>query len=316
LPDPCTPDCESTPWDSYPPLHYTSSRCPNCDITVYYKARYACGLQDIQILRIQKGPMCFSSCTDEMVYQDALGAIIYTDAMGFDPQNGIPGTSTMWRVISGSCWADWTKYILDSNNNVIDSVAISEPCYQSICCIEPITVTRFADNSVQLTVQNSNYDDSLDCKDAYTWNPYTDDSLFCHPVCHWIPRINNFNWGGVTGGVSNPGTIVITPYNPGTQKIITNQNTIPNDDDLNYYAINTYQTSNNLNINIKSSLEKEMILKIFDLNGKEVKSINYQLNKGLNTYSIDLSQFITGIYIYSISIDGFNLKANKVTIIH
>ncbi len=66
--------------------------------------------------------------------------------------------------------------------------------------------------------------------------------------------------------------------------------------------INLYPNPANSNIKIDLDLEndKNVVLKIFDISGKELISINKSLNKGQNKIDLDVNKISRGIYIINI----------------
>jgi hypothetical protein len=40
-----------------------------------------------------------------------------------------------------------------------------------------------------------------------------------------------------------------------------------------------------------------------------------ELNKGLNSFYLDISNFVSGIYIYNISINGISFNTGKMNIV-
>jgi len=54
---------------------------------------------------------------------------------------------------------------------------------------------------------------------------------------------------------------------------------------------------------------------ITDLNGNLISNNQFDMNNILDVYQIDISKLISGAYLYSISIDGRTVNADKFIIV-
>lgn len=79
--------------------------------------------------------------------------------------------------------------------------------------------------------------------------------------------------------------------------------------------INVTQNENTLRVLIDKSNAKNITINIFNLNGQIMNSRTNNLTGGLDYFDFDISNYLTGTYIYSISIDGYKVKSNKFNVV-
>lgn len=120
-----------------------------------------------------------------------------------------------------------------------------------------------------------------------------------------------------------PGYAFVTSWNAGVLKdsldeligIIEWENTVPKTYELNQNYPNPF----NPTTTIKFSIPKpgNVTLKIYDITGREVRIIinNMQLNAGTVTHTFDGNDLASGIYFYSLSIDGNLMDTKKMVLV-
>jgi hypothetical protein len=56
-------------------------------------------------------------------------------------------------------------------------------------------------------------------------------------------------------------------------------------------------------------------IRLYNLEGNEMINETFNLSSGTNILELDLSQLISGSYLYDISIDGKRIKSDKLNIV-
>jgi photosystem II stability/assembly factor-like uncharacterized protein len=107
----------------------------------------------------------------------------------------------------------------------------------------------------------------------------------------------------------------IFKYTKGLTGTITWQNEIPSD----YSLSQNYPNPFNPVTKIRFSLPKEgtVTLKVFDITGQEVETIidGLQINRGVITYDFDGSKLSSGVYFYSLFVDGNRIDTKKMVLV-
>jgi len=80
------------------------------------------------------------------------------------------------------------------------------------------------------------------------------------------------------------------------------------------FAFAQSQTAKHNKGSAKQSNGSNISIFIYDINGNQVKTLSSRINKGLNTYDINISEFNSGAFLYAIVVDGIKFKTNKFII--
>jgi hypothetical protein len=299
--DPCVPDCFDTPF--LPPefMDLELQTCPGCIIRVYYTWRKACfTYQDLQILKIQLLTPACNNCSMSSIYKEALVRIIQINPMNFDPKYNNDSCSTIWRIVQGECWASWIsmRWVTNGETSYWETITEWELCDSSECCLQPLTVCRYSWGIRIIPGQMINEVDT--CINIFSTNMWGD-TVYCEPKCEWLLNL--------TGDYNYIQYLFITnPHDFEMTSLIFN-----NIADM--IGIKTSITSTNLNIYVRSLKTATIEVKIYDILGNFIINMNNQILKGENRNSVDISNLISGIYVYSIFIDGKNAHTGKISVI-
>jgi hypothetical protein len=308
----CNPDACDSIWtnDSLLFQEINSGSCQGCELTIFYKHRDKCGgWQDLQIKDIELKCPDTVQCTStaDEIYQLAVKMVISQNDMDFEPKyDNNPLTdscSIQWRISQVSCWADWywdpTWQKIEKEKNpktLSDPVfgygyTIYEPCDTTICCARQLKVCRYSQFGVEITDLGM-LTEGGDCDTVFAYPPRI--ALPCYNVCDYLenfnelyPRINESQ--GETHQdtiITLQNNLVIVTYNQLMFKIMIEQN-----------------EASNVEINI------------FNLLGYPFISKSGNLKSGMNIYELDISNLISGIYVYNVSLDGISVRKGKMYII-
>ncbi len=285
-------------WTLQLPLVLSMSSCPGCEIRIHYVTRDNCaGKQELQILRMEQlNPSCWS-CPDDSIYSESIKFVIATNAMNFRP-NIEDNCDTTWRVGMGACWTSWEYYQLRrvwnefSHNNpggewviVTDTITVMEVCDSTACCFNQITVCRTSEG-INISIDSTSTA-ILACLSAFSRNQWGL-PVFCLPVCHWLDAISGYY--GFSIGKRNIDNSKLWNSN---------------------YKISSDIYNDNLNIQIYSDTRKRAIIFIYDLLGNQIYAEEIITQIGATKHTIELTTFITGLYIYTITIDDRIIKSDK-----
>jgi hypothetical protein len=208
-----------------------------------------------------------------------------------------------WRISQVGCWTDyywnpdWQKIEKEKNPKTLSDpvfgygYTIYEPCDTTICCARQLKVCRYSQFGVEITDLGM-LTEGGDCDTVFAYPPRI--ALPCYNVCDYLenfnelyPRINESQ--GETHQdtiITLQNNLVIVTYNQLMFKIMIEQN-----------------EASNVEINI------------FNLLGYPFISKSGNLKSGMNIYELDISNLISGIYVYNVSLDGISVRKGKMYII-
>ena len=308
------PDDKSIPWD----LEYPIPGYPNCYIKMKYFHREACdGYQDIQIIEytLVSKDGCNQSFTDSEVYTMTVAAIAARNQMGFEPVlAGIDefnkNCNSFWRATQSSCWIEWMVFTdnigygnADGSQTVPEGPSIKihikrEAC-QADCCMRKFEVCRWkegGEEKVSITDLGM-MGTADDCTTIITDDMFPGAGIPrpCEYTCDLLAEISS----------------TITTFK---QSIESDDDFI--DPDAMFVELNVVQFGESLNISVNNTNADKMRVFIIDMNGKVLLDADYELGGGSDLqFSLDMSELITGSYIYSIEVDGKFLKSDNVLIV-
>jgi hypothetical protein len=294
---PCVPDCENDWWETQEDL--TIAVNSTCKIRVSYVTRHACpeseppdGYQDMQITKIEfLGDGLCDGISLSDLFNIATDQIILTNRMNFDPKSEFDPCSYIWRVSQSSCWATFERYWYDQQN-IMHTINISKPC-NSDCCLRKMKVCLNEDNTVskELLYIIADYQD---CSGAISPEPleiceYTCDMLqFDDPLLPKVPiEINE--------------KVDESEFEKSAEDVFVDLKVVYSNSLMKLYIDDT--NASNLNI------------RLYNLEGNEMINETFNLSSGTNILELDLSQLISGSYLYDISIDGKRIKSDKLNIV-
>lgn len=132
------------------------------------------------------------------------------------------------------------------------------------------------------------FDNHLNYKDF-------DNEVICEGACDWLLDLNEHYFG--------------------REVLINNDDNNHNMKENNEFKLKlnlTYQ-NNQVKLLIDSQVESNNLnIAISSLEGKQLKSLKADLNLGFNEYVIDYNEISSGLYLVSISLDGYLLKTEKI----
>ena len=297
--EPCVPDCEGDEdFTERRTNSFQLTMCNDCDVDVTYTWRYArcypgVVYQDLQLLAVDfTDSACTATCDIEDIYENVLGAVIALNEMDFEPTGWVDSSET-WRVANGGCWGKRILYyrVKDENGNItIKEVVRWFPCDSSECCLARLKVIRTGKYTVNVEVIDgifnvSCHGDSVKGDDG-EWYP-------CIPACHWAGELN---------GDYGPPVNVKMPAEWNRQR------------ELFDYSVSVDNSNDQFFADIYSREGAKVEIKIFSMLGNELISERRDIGSGETRMMLDLSRLSSGAYLYSITIDGFNLNTGKFII--
>lgn len=292
---PCIPDCPGDTFRIYGPTIFALSGCPGCFVRVTYGARKACGVfQDLQILKMELSPACTTSCSMDSIFKQTVLGIIDFNAMGFDPMS--TGCNTTWRIAQGGCWASWTYYKVNPTSGITDTVIVWEPCEKTACCLQPMTVCKYTNPKRIVITYGSAYNGVSNCNDTWLQDKITGWIFPCSPKCDWLNGLE-----GSHLGIANPGDSPIPMFKTSNKGD---------------YGVGISVTIKDklLAMMIKNEQSASTEITISNLKGEIVNKTNFKLHSNDNYFNIDLNNYETGTYVYSITIDGIIFQTDKFII--
>lgn len=64
-----------------------------------------------------------------------------------------------------------------------------------------------------------------------------------------------------------------------------------------------------INISIDAQMNREVLIRVMDLQGRVIENINTAVTPGMNTQTIDVNTFSAGVYVVDVNIDGVSTQA-------
>lgn len=110
----------------------------------------------------------------------------------------------------------------------------------------------------------------------------------------------------------------ITTYTGGDTTIMAGINSISNIVPKDYVLYQNYPNPFNSMTNVKVQMSKQGFaeIKIFDLTGRLIKTIiNKKLSSGEHIFKFDASDFTSGVYFYTLFVDGVRIDMKKAVLI-
>jgi hypothetical protein len=319
-PQPCTPDCDSVPWIKRT-LDFELPGCAGCKVKADYQYRtntcFNPSKQDIQITYFA----AYNSGSDttacqvcnlsvDEIHNLVLKKAIYNNAMGFNPQPPNYGCDETWRVIQASCWIDYYDNLFQPVGTIGH-----RPCDSTECCSIGLRVCRFEGNPEYITIDTLGGPAGVDSCANFTQD-VIDWASFGNPIVHPDGSVsyyhftthqcqNKCNW---LYGLSDPGYYgkkaiqydIESKLNYGTNEI--NIRIKIDNDHLDFYIESDINCDN-------------LKIAIFSLQGQNLVSNKFNLQRGENYYQIPINRLTTGMYFVNVIIDGLILKTEKFIII-
>jgi len=306
----CSIGCDST-WTPQPdiilPVPGTT-----CEMKINYETREKCDgpdgepWQDVHIYKIEiidsTGNTSDCNLSEAEKYKIALNMTVAINEMDFKPRiNGnYPSCYDQWRVTKASCWATWT-YMVYVNNDTLaptyKTFTITEEC-ETDCCARRIEVCRFSDNSVVikdlgiLIAQDSCATTTFFTPDVF---PNVSIEIPCDFTCDYLDG-QEFSYK------------TSTPNETGKNIFLKDKNDL-------FLKYQVEITKDKLNLFIDKTNANNLQIIISDVQGKKMQIFESQLNQNsLNTFSLDLSKYNSGAYVYNIIIDGQLFESDKFII--
>lgn len=293
---PCYPDCPQTPWVRQPDAQVTLSGCSDCEMNISYYSRVACGKHEIQITSIEKfGIGCNgANCDDIETYVEAVAKVMNDNEMGFPfPSSHLSPCLTTFRISKSSCWASATIGFYNPQNEFISIISL-KPC-NSDCCVREVTVCKDTSGNYTLsTTSATSYPSCHDATQSYpnTWTP-------CSYTC-------NFLNSTVTLKQSYSNQKEESEIKKFKEEMRNPNNT--------YVKIQVNNNNEILNVNIEETNGKNISIKLFDMTGRQINELSEPLKSTNNIFNLNLSNLISGSYLYSIEIDGKLAKSDNIII--
>ncbi|MFN3195271.1 MAG: T9SS type A sorting domain-containing protein [Chlorobiota bacterium] len=302
--EPCKPDCFDDDFIEMPSILFELKSCPGCYVKVNYSQRIACGVwQDIQITSIERFELpntgtwsnC-SLCSDAEVYRLSIIEIIDRNKMGFEPKDAGDGCSDIWRVSKSSCWAQWTRLIMNPVTEEVRTIELNKPC-NSNCCLRRMMVCYNDDDTKTITdlgtSGNSSICDSLTYQTTYP--PI--ENIDCEYTCDMLDEIND--------------VVSKSIYMENVEAV---EYTKVNSNDI-VFEYNLNQSSNRIDVNISETNVERLKIRLYDFNGKPViQSISNDISNN-SFISLDISELVTGTYFISFELNGLEFKSDKFIVV-
>lgn len=300
---PCLPDCFDWKFEKQQDLMVELENCPGCFINIKYYSRHACNIwQDIQITGIEKfnggnnSPYNCDACSDAEIYRQAVKAVIAHNKMGFMPLTSTDPCSDIWRVSKASCWATWEKLVYNNDHTLVKKVTINKPCNND-CCLRRMRVCRLEDGSVEVKDLGI-IADYNDCKNQVYIQPEPPfHTLECKYTCDMLDNMYE---------IYKPKKQI----EPSIKEFYFNN--YPNSLIIN---LNVSQSNNYFRVLVDESNASNISINIYNLAGELIANLDRKIELGMNNYDIDINNYLSGTYLYSITIDGINVKSGKFNIV-
>lgn len=277
--------------------------CPGCFMKISYYTRKAnCNTEkhDIQITGIDKyGTNCSSTaCDDGVTYREAVFAVIKKNDMDFNfPEESGDPCFTTFRVSKSSCWT--YSNVIDyysPSGELISTLLSLRPC-NSDCCLRELTVCFINGELVVTAAANATTYPS--CTNAN--HSYPPGFANCYYTCDYLDNVN----------VTLKG---ISKIDEGNLEFDNLRESLSNPNNL-FVNINVNNLNDDLIIEILKTNGDNLTVNLFDMTGKQIIMQSEQLSPKNNNYIIELSQLVSGTYVYNIQIDGILVKSDNIIIL-
>ncbi|MBX3044448.1 MAG: SBBP repeat-containing protein [Candidatus Kapabacteria bacterium] len=303
---PCKKDCLDIDFEPREPLiiqlcteneDCTDSELCKCDIIVTYWTREACGFQDIQITNIEvnKGLSTCVECwlTKEQLFALAGNKIIEENIMDFEPKTHNDPCSDTYRVSQATCWASWTVFIDGDQYTLPQIFFITKPCNNE-CCSRRYRVCRNENAPVDIIDLGPGEMQST-CENVTLTIP--NQVLDCFNMCASLENIAN---------------VPFLLKNNSNNSIFENELFV---DKNRNYSLKVEHQNDILYIHYFNMKSKNIYFEVCDLLGNIVLKNEEILQSGYNTFEYSINNITSGLYIYRVLIDGFQLKSDKLIIL-
>lgn len=291
-----------------------------CEYEVTYKYyKTTDNYQNIELTSMTPiDPNCDGANLESLVYQSALTRAI-TDILADEEEylpNGEVNCFDFWRVIHKSCWSRWEMVSYDSSQTISYI-----PC-ESECCGRKLRVCKYTDPHERVVVEDlgfamgsSNYNcsQSATVPDYPTWpinisiggEPQDCFDLDCDVFKDIDIDID------VNDISDNEEQFDIDFNSNPVNKIINSEK-----ENFNSILFRVYVIENaELVINVNGSNNNELRISIFNLSGQVIGGDVYNLIDRNNILRYNISDYVSGTYLYSISLDGLDIKFGKFQIV-
>lgn len=237
-----------------------------------------------------------SLCSDAEVYRLSILEIIDRNEMGFEPFNAGDGCSDVWRVSKASCWAQWTRLIMNPVTAEVRTIELNKPC-NSNCCLRRMRVCYNEDRTKTVTdlgtSGNSPICDSLTYQTTYP--PI--ENINCVYTCDMLDEIDDVV--SKSAYLENVEAVEYTKINP--NEIV--------------FEYNLNQSSNRIDVNISETNVEKLNIKLYDINGKPVKQAISNSISSNSFITLDISELVTGTYFISFELNGLEFKSDKFIVV-
>lgn len=290
VPQPCTPDCESTPFST--PTMTPITLPGGCELHVWWSSRKACNMYwDVQIVMIETiGADCWRWLPLSKLFKEAYYNLIKLNPMGYPPKYPVqnpPGIEceTQWRISQASCWTNYEIIIVGVPHTV------SVQCLGTDCCLQQMKICRETNpipyGTITITPLGDPYSDN-DCSYS-TLPPGVPPNSICEPICNWYL----YHEGGI--------------INPNNEDKSDSQISIRNE-----FA--TLINDGLMPISFVTKDKGEYLIRLSDPYGNYHREFQGKYQIGKTDVLVNLIDLPKGNYIYTVILNGAQLMTNKLII--
>ena len=324
--------------------------CPSCSLYVTFLAAERCGFQDLQLLSIvsKLNPNGTDNCcygkTEQEIFELAIEGILEDkdDKRGFKPYKSIdpPHCNSLTRISMSNCWVTYSKFkCLDELEGVIQKdedelmgnpwtdvansssspgvdfysdpceicpfgckrLVIHKPCANS-CCMKQIQVCRNATSPYSIIkpiIGLGPLQSTYDCRD-FTYEIEETWIVNCKFSCNYLDGIFGEPYEGK----------VQEPQNDETDSEILNFLELENS-----LSIKVYQDAHWLNFQLDNSNFNNYRISVFNIYGSNLDILNISSSDKVNSYKLDISNYSSGTYFFTITNDGILYESGKFIIV-
>jgi hypothetical protein len=246
--------------------------------------------------------------------QDSTGAIFSMPNACFAACYGLTVVAdTLCEINEG--WVACNCEITEGEPFICAVDSIGHPCYvPNACYAECLGLSIVSDTICEMSDLNIFEDDFIECLgDLQSYTYFQDFLLALNTNCDFeipacilsAPIFNNdslffeYIMSNCGSNITSGGNVmnVFNSFNSANGGISGIKN--DNKDDLGLSIIQN-PVSNDVNLQISTKKEGNVVINIYNLNGQSLLAFNKSLSKGLNQISIDVSNLNSGLYILSI----------------